>query len=281
VNAIVQNDARAIEVLFERHPERAHALAGLRLIDGDKRPHTPYPHGFRPMRGAPITPLGLAAQSGSAACLRALLARFGPDEDATCGRGVSALMLAVDSGQAESVAILIEHGADVFARDANGRPALCRAAQHGRLECQRAMLDAASPERAARAGEDGRQRGEAVVEVVGTASWAGQEAMVQALLTAWLPALSPASLDALRAIVPPLRANAERRQQLRARFPQFGCADGDADLRKLRCATLIDAALASREAEAIRRAIGPSSKATAASSSTARSAEGAPTARRL
>lgn len=81
-----------------------------------------------------ITPLFMAAQSGNAEIIQALL-ESGADSASASGIGTTPLMLAAASGSAESIDALVNAGSDVNARDANqGQTALMFAAARGRAE---------------------------------------------------------------------------------------------------------------------------------------------------
>ncbi len=87
-----------------------------------------------------ITPLFMACKNGNAAMVGALL-KSGADPNSTDERGTTALMTAAASGSGAAVEMLIDHGAEVNAREgAHGQTALMFAAALGRAESIQALL---------------------------------------------------------------------------------------------------------------------------------------------
>lgn len=95
------------------------------------------------------SPMHLAAESGSAECVRELMSRFDPKEPDPYGQ--TPLMAAALAGKAECVAALLPHS-DPMAIDHQGCDALMRAAQGKSLECARLLLPHSDPKRADHSG---------------------------------------------------------------------------------------------------------------------------------
>ena len=96
------------------------------------------------------TPLALAAEAGHGAVVAALIKAFA-DANAADTSGTSVLMLAAASGDRDTIRVLIEHGADIHAREsAMEQTALMFAAAYNRVNAieillaHGAQLDAAS-----------------------------------------------------------------------------------------------------------------------------------------
>ncbi len=143
-------DVERLRVLLSEDPARANEFA---------------PDGF--------TPLGLASFFGHAAAARLLLASGAdPNQAARNGTRVAPLHSAVAGGNAEIVRDLLEHGAEVGARQEGGFSPLHTAAGEGREEMVRLLLargaDTAAPAVSGKTPIDlARERGhDAIVELL-------------------------------------------------------------------------------------------------------------------
>ncbi len=88
-----------------------------------------------------ITPLFMACKNGNAAMI-ALFLKAGADANSTDEHGTTALMTAAASGSADAVKTLIDHGADVDAREgAHGQTALMFAASLNRAAAIKVLLE--------------------------------------------------------------------------------------------------------------------------------------------
>jgi len=89
-----------------------------------------------------ITPIFMAAENGNAAMVRALVER-GADALAVKTTGTTVLMTAAAAGDVETVGYLLEHGADVNARESqNGQTAVMFAAAENRAGAIKALAAA-------------------------------------------------------------------------------------------------------------------------------------------
>jgi hypothetical protein len=92
-------------------------------------------------RETPRAALGEAARAGDAARVKALVAG-GADVNARDAQGRTVLLQAVEAGSAPSVAVLVAAGADVDAADNNGLTALIEATRLGHEDVVASLLDA-------------------------------------------------------------------------------------------------------------------------------------------
>lgn len=91
-------------------------------------------------REGAITPLFMACTNGNAAIIEALL-KAGADANAVNANGTSALMTASAAGNADAVKVLIDHGANVNAKEsAHGQTALMFAAALNRADAIKVLL---------------------------------------------------------------------------------------------------------------------------------------------
>ena len=123
--AVRQGDLQQLQAALAQHPEQAAADDA---------------HGWAPLHDA--------AQLGSLACLRALLAA-GADVDAANSRGATALFLAAGKGHEGCVRELLAAGASTGAAEATGMTPLHITAGMGHLGCLRTLLAAGAEVEAA------------------------------------------------------------------------------------------------------------------------------------
>ena len=102
------------------------------------------------------TALMWACGQGEMGCAAALLLAGSNVNAVSTGlqRGLTALSIASVNGHAALIPLLVESGAELEARDANGDNAFVVACSHGKLECVVALLDAGSDVNAG-SGEEG------------------------------------------------------------------------------------------------------------------------------
>ncbi len=132
-----------------------------RTIYQAARPEAAEPVAEQPSPIVSEPPLHASADAGDADALRRLL-EAGADVDERCAEGATSLMHAAARGSVETVKALLDAKAGVNARNANGVTALMTAALMGRAEAVSALLGAgADPNLKAKSGAEALSLAEA------------------------------------------------------------------------------------------------------------------------